>query len=971
MKKLFLVIITLVVAFASARADVTMESGYYAFSLNTSSGRAVCVGLSTLGMTSKPKTIIIPKSVIYNGLTYTVYKVAPGAFTGNTHIQTVEITSSLNTVDTEAFKGCTSLTNLTINGKTIGMSAFEGCTALTNVNLLDGVTYILSRAFAGTAITELSLPATLAKDGIVYDACNNCTGFTKYTVAASNPYYSAVEGVLMDKSQTTVIRNPVGMLMRDWMKNLPLTCKSIGSYAFADGCSVDTHSWGVNIPYGIESIGSYAFQNARNIGALAIPSSVTEIGESAFINTTINTYEIGSSKPPLLENNVFDGATQNYLNVPVNAWKAYANRSYWRDFKSIKAGGADIFSNTYGESGGYIVTKPATESSRGEVQMVYASLTVWATEIPTVVTDRGLKYNVTSLGDSVFAGNTTLTSVTLPEAITSVPKDAFKNCSELTHCNLSNATSVGDSAFYYCAKLTKFTFNKYLTRIGDYAFCRSGITGSVNLYHPIYGCALGVRAFYGCPNLTELIVFGSTMGNSVFGGVDMRDDFRCYVAHPYVARWRTEALNWSAGTRAASRIMPFFVSGKTSAIMSMPDGVTNPVGCVLPTGAESDGELRFFAVTGYNRWLGGELKTAELSAGTALRAGEAVLITGITPNRVYRMGVPTTTPAAISGNLLVANPKATATEVTLTDDSYCYRYRPDEEDFYRYYSNFNAPFGGGYLRDTGKNTQNTIVNADVLCYPLMVASTRVKPANAGNITSSYIKSGTASYDAEANVLTLDNISIETGASTGGMALMQQGLTIRLKGDNTITLTGGDNNYYVGATLEECSDVTITGGGSLTLGGGNNGNTMFLMTHQPSESVMLTIKDCTVNASPFSDDYKENLTVDNATLRGKQLSIGRQLVLKDSYVSQPAGAEFENGMLTVGGQYWYGEFEILPSGGMRGDVNGDGQVNAGDVSELYAIILGTDTTNAGKADLNGDNNINAGDISELYSIILAK
>ena len=95
------------------------------------------------------------------------------------------------------------------------------------------------------------------------------------------------------------------------------------------------------------------------------------------------------------------------------------------------------------------------------------------------------------------------------------------------------------------------------------------------------------------------------------------------------------------------------------------------------------------------------------------------------------------------------------------------------------------------------------------------------------------------------------------------------------------------------------------------------------------------------------------------------------MLKDCYVAKPAGAGFENGMLTVGGQYWYGEFEILPSGGMRGDVNGDGQVNAGDVSELYAIILGTDTTNAGKADLNGDSNINAGDISELYSIILAK
>ena len=56
-------------------------------------------------------------------------------------------------------------------------------------------------------------------------------------------------------------------------------------------------------------------------------------------------------------------------------------------------------------------------------------------------------------------------------------------------------------------------------------------------------------------------------------------------------------------------------------------------------------------------------------------------------------------------------------------------------------------------------------------------------------------------------------------------------------------------------------------------------------------------------------------------------------------------------------------------GITGDLNGDGNVNAGDVSELYSAILrgAADAT----YDLNNDGNVNAGDISTLYSIILGQ
>ena len=56
----------------------------------------------------------------------------------------------------------------------------------------------------------------------------------------------------------------------------------------------------------------------------------------------------------------------------------------------------------------------------------------------------------------------------------------------------------------------------------------------------------------------------------------------------------------------------------------------------------------------------------------------------------------------------------------------------------------------------------------------------------------------------------------------------------------------------------------------------------------------------------------------------------------------------------------------------GDVNMDGNVNAGDVSAVYGVILGTETNEEiiKRADLNNDGNVNAGDISDLYAIILS-
>ena len=60
--------------------------------------------------------------------------------------------------------------------------------------------------------------------------------------------------------------------------------------------------------------------------------------------------------------------------------------------------------------------------------------------------------------------------------------------------------------------------------------------------------------------------------------------------------------------------------------------------------------------------------------------------------------------------------------------------------------------------------------------------------------------------------------------------------------------------------------------------------------------------------------------------------------------------------------------VTVNGALDGDVNCDGEVNTGDVSAIYGIILGTKPDN-GRADLNGDSEVNVADVSALYGIIL--
>ena len=66
-----------------------------------------------------------------------------------------------------------------------------------------------------------------------------------------------------------------------------------------------------------------------------------------------------------------------------------------------------------------------------------------------------------------------------------------------------------------------------------------------------------------------------------------------------------------------------------------------------------------------------------------------------------------------------------------------------------------------------------------------------------------------------------------------------------------------------------------------------------------------------------------------------------------------------------------EIKVIPDNvALKGDVNGDGKVNAADVTTVYNYIATPEATGLtlDKVDINGDGNVNTTDITDLYNII---
>ena len=430
--------------------------------------------------------LIIPKSVtsIKFGTFYgcksitsvtipdSVTTIEKNAFSGCGNIESITIGSGITSIDNELFKYCENakiyvsdlksyLNNFSDNPRvelkidslpndlvipdgvtSIKSFAFKGHNNLTSVTIPDSVTSIGENAFSdcnniktlivGNGLTSLdNLPITSALkfitigsgiNSINENAFNLCNDLTIFKVDENNQNYSASEDkkILFNKDKTTLI-----------------------AYPSAAG--------DITIPDGVTTIASNAFSGCSNLTSVTIPDSITSIENKAFEGC--NSLTSVTFKDA---NNWFYTTSSNYTDkMQIDVADTAQNATYLKDtycnyywYKYLETTITVTADN---------VTDGISKLSKGGNHTVKVTGEITADTISSIKTalnnNNSAKVNLdlsdttglTFIGENAFSGCSNLTSVTIPDSITSVDYNAFLICNNIENLVTGNGLTSLDN----------------------------------------------------------------------------------------------------------------------------------------------------------------------------------------------------------------------------------------------------------------------------------------------------------------------------------------------------------------------------------------------------------------------------------------------------------------------------------------------------------------------------------------------
>lgn len=271
---------------------------------------------------------------------------------------------------------------------------------------------------------------------------------------------------------------------------------SIGMQSFKD-CSRLTS---VTIPNSVKSIGHNAFENCSSFTVITIPNSVTSIGSGAFAGCG----KLVSITIPFIGAGEFAQNSRGRLFGYIFGDSAYTGGEPITQYANIDKYDStlDIFATYYIPSSLRSVTVTGGN--------VFSGAFYGCSMLTSIIIPDG----VTSIGWGAFMYCRDLTSVTIPDSVTSIGEQAFQKCSGMTSAAIGNSVkSIGELTFESCASLTSITIPDSVKSIGDGAFedCR-GLT-SVTVPNSV--TRIGYYAFGGCKSLESITIpfVGETLSN--------------------------------------------------------------------------------------------------------------------------------------------------------------------------------------------------------------------------------------------------------------------------------------------------------------------------------------------------------------------------------------------------------------------------------------------------------------------------
>ena len=255
-------------------------------------------------------TIVDGGRSYYKSSRTTDYVVGDNMFYNCKVLTTLHLPNNSVRIGNNSLADCDRLSVISIPNSVnkIGTEAFKNDISLMRIPMPDALTTIEDLAFMGcNGLTELTIPSEVSVigDGIVKD----CQNIERIRVESDNSDFASVDGVLFNKNQDRLIIFPVNHSSNEY-----------------------------TVPQGVKTIAPYAFVNSKKLKSVSLPSSMSIIGQDAFIGcVNVQTLKVQAITPPVCQNDCFESVskTRCELQVPMGCRSSYWVAPVWSEFNKI------------------------------------------------------------------------------------------------------------------------------------------------------------------------------------------------------------------------------------------------------------------------------------------------------------------------------------------------------------------------------------------------------------------------------------------------------------------------------------------------------------------------------------------------------------------------------------------------------------------------------------------------------------